>query len=129
MFSKADTQENGSTSMAMKNYAQKIVSFLLFHLGRCACLKRKPAFLIVTIPNCSLPSCLIKWFRENRIKLQQQRAKRMAQQQLGGENKNDVGVDGGNDCGQTSLTLHSTASTTLQRCAYSYRNSIFLKFQ
>jgi len=61
----------------------------------------------------SVPSCLIKWFGENRIKLQQRRAaKRKAQQQLGGEG-NDVD-DGGNDCGQTSLTLHSTASTTLQ---------------
>ena len=64
-----------------------------------------------------MPSCLIKWFGENRIKLQQRRAaKRKAQQQLD-EEGNDVD-DGGNDCGQTSLTLHSTASTTLQRYAH-----------
>ena len=79
--------------------------------------KESKHFFILTIPNFSVPSCLIKWFRENRIRLQQRRAaKRKAQQQLGGEG-NDVD-DGGNDCGQTSLTLHSTASTTLQRCAH-----------
>ena len=81
-------------------------------------LKRKQTFFfILTNPNFSVPSCLIKWFRENRIRLQQRRAaKRKAQQQLD-EEGNDVD-DGGNDCGQTSLTLHSTASTTLQRCAH-----------